>query len=387
MNRKNFFKKPNRIVFKIGSGIIAKRDKKKNYVPEGGLDARVIRRLVDKFAFLQNQGKEIILVSSGAVLAGRNLLKVGPGKTLTIPQKQAAAAIGQSSLVRYYESCFEKHAIKAAQILISRDDFNNRRRFLNIRNTIGTLLANRIVPVINENDTVMVEEIKIGDNDTLSALSAVVAEAELLVILSDVEGLYNADPNLPGPEKPTVIPVIEKITPEVERIAGKSGGPFGIGGMYTKVTAAKQAGEFGIPTAIISGLAPANIDRLFAGEEVGSLFLSRQDPLSSRKHWIAHVLKPFGEIVVDDGARDALVLKGKSLLASGIVEIKGRFEPGAAVSCRDLAGREFARGLVNYNHQDLRKIQGRRNQEIEGILGYKVFDEVIHRNDLVVFTP
>jgi glutamate 5-kinase len=384
MNRKSFFKKAKRIVFKIGSGIIAKRDSEKKYLPAGGLDAEVIRRLVDKFASFHENGKEIILVSSGAVLAGRNCLNLQPGKTLTIPQKQAAAAIGQSSLVRCYESCFEKYGIKAAQILFTRDDFHNRRRFLNIRNTLETLLSNRIVPVINENDTVMVEEIKIGDNDTLSALSAVVSQADILVILSDVEGLYSSDPNRPGPAKAEIISTIEKITPEIEKIAGKSGGPFGIGGMYTKVCAAKQAAEFGIPTAIVSGLDPDNIHRLFTGENIGSIFLSREDRLSSRKHWIAHVLKPSGEIVVDEGAQKALVLNGRSLLATGIVEVRGGFGPGDSVSCKDLSGKEFARGLVNYNHQDLRKIQGMQNDRIEYILGYKVFDEVIHRNDLVI---
>ncbi len=384
MNRKNFFSKAHRIVFKIGSGIIAKRDSEKNYVPGGGVDVAAIETLVDQFASLGKEGKEIILVSSGAVLAGRGSLNVNCGATLTIPQKQAAAAIGQSSLIRYYESSLEKHGIKAAQILFSRDDFNNRRRFLNIRNTLETLLSNRIVPVINENDTVMVEEIKIGDNDTLSALSAVVADADLLVILSDVDGLYSSDPNLSPENKPEIISVIEKITPDIESIAGKSGGPFGIGGMSTKITAAKQASEFGIPTAIISGLDPRNVPRLFGGEKIGSLFLSREDRLSSRKHWIAHVLKPAGEIVVDQGARDALVRKGRSLLASGILEVRGQFEPGSAISCKDGSGKEFARGLTNYNHQELQKIQGRRSDEIESILGYKVYDEVIHRNELVI---
>ncbi len=386
MDRKSFFNKKKRIVFKIGSGIIACHDANKKPVPEGGVHVESIHRLVDKFASLQNQRKEIILVSSGAVLAGRNCLDIPQGKTLTIPQKQAAAAVGQSSLIRYYESHFEKSGIKAAQILFSRDDFNNRRRFLNIRNTVETLLSNRIVPIINENDTVMVEEIKIGDNDTLSALSAVVANADLLVILSDVDGLYTSDPNHSTKEKPEVISVIETITPKIQGIAGKNGGPFGIGGMYTKVTAAKQAREFGIPTAIVNGLDPDNIDKLFAGENIGSLFLSKEDKLSSRKHWIAHVLKPSGEIVVDDGARDALVLKGKSLLATGIAEVKGPFEPGFAVSCKDLSGKEFARGLTNYNDQDLKKIKGCRNNKIEAILGYKVFDEVIHRNDLVILS-
>lgn len=386
MKRKSLFKKAKRIVFKIGSGTIAKRDAEKKYLPGGGLDAAVIQRLVDKFAAFHAAGKKIILVSSGAVLAGRNCLNVPRGKTLTIPQKQAAAAIGQSSLVRCYESCFERYGIKAAQILFTRDDFHNRRRFLNIRNTLETLLSNRIVPVINENDTVMVEEIKIGDNDTLSALSAVVSQADLLVILSDVDGLYSSDPKLPGQARPEIISTIEKITPEIEGIAGKSGGPFGVGGMYTKVSAAKQASEFGIPTAIVNGLDPGNIDRLFSGESIGSLFLSREDRLSSRKHWIAHVLKPSGEIVVDDGAKKALISNGRSLLATGIIDVRGEFEPGASVSCMDLSGKEFARGLVNYNGQELRKIKGTQNERIESILGYKALDEVIHRNDLVILS-
>lgn len=384
MNRKTFFKKTNRVVFKIGSGIIAQRDKKKGILPGGGVDAKIIQRLVDRLIPLVKSGKEIMLVSSGAVLAGRNSLNIGPGKTLTIPQKQAAAAIGQSSLVRYYESCFEKHGYKAAQILFTRDDFKNRRRFLNIRNTLETLLANRIVPIINENDTVMVEEIKIGDNDTLSALSAVVTEADLLVILSDVDGLYSSDPNRSSETRPEIIPVIEKITRKIEGISGKSGGPFGIGGMQTKVSAAKQACEFGIPTVIINGLYPENIDALFSGEERGSLFLSREDKLSSRKHWIAHILKPAGEIVIDNGARDALIEKGRSLLAAGIVEVRGKFEQGSAVSCRDLSGKEFARGLTNYHHQELEKIKGCKTANIEKALGYKVYNEVIHRNDLVI---
>jgi len=384
MNRKQLVKKARRIVLKVGSGIIAMRDARKGYAPNGALDPEVMQALVDQFATLHGQGREIILVSSGAVLAGRSRLNLPRGKALTIPQKQAAAAIGQSSLVRHYESGFEKYGIKAAQILFSRDDFNNRRRFLNIRNTLETLLAGRVVPIINENDTVMVEEIKIGDNDTLSALSAVVTEADLLVILSDVDGLYTSDPNLSGPQRPEIIPVIERITPEIEGIAGRGGGPFSIGGMRTKVSAAKQACAFGIPSLIINGLDPRNIERLFAGKPLGSLFLPRTDKLSSRKHWIAHVLQPSGRIVVDKGASEALLVNGKSLLAAGIVEVQGEFEQGASVSCSDPSGKEFARGLTNYNDRDLRKIKGCRNDRIEGILGFKVFDEVIHRNDLVL---
>jgi glutamate 5-kinase len=281
-----------------------------------------------------------------------------------------------------WEAAFATRNLKVAQVLLTRDDLSNRRRYLNAKHAIMALLEWRVVPVVNENDTVVVDEIKVGDNDNLSALVATLVEADLLVILSDVGGLHTGDPR--RDRSATLIPLVETITPELEAIAG-GGGPLGTGGMATKLAAAKKASASGITTIVADGTHTGVLAALIdAGTEAGTTFLPVSDRLASRKHWIAYTLKPGGSLVVDDGARGAITQHGRSLLPSGVREIRGSFGVGACVHCVGLDGREFARGLVSYSASELDKIKGRHSREIEATLGYKIGDEIIHRDDLVV---
>ena len=264
-------------------------------------------------------------------MAGRERLNL-KRPNLDIPEKQACAAIGQSSLIRSYERSFEKQGLKVAQILLGHDDLENRKRYLNVRHTLEALLEHGVIPIVNENDSVTVDEIKIGDNDTLSANVACMAEAHLLILLSDVDGLYTSDPsqaNKNSDQSPELISHVDRITSKIEQLAGKSKNPLAVGGMSTKVTAAKKTMSFGIPTLIINGLKGDNLKKVFAGSKVGTLFWSGEAKIKDRKHWIAHTLKPAGSIKIDAGARKALVERGKSLLAAGVVKVDGKFEFGA----------------------------------------------------------
>ncbi|MBI1987092.1 MAG: glutamate 5-kinase [Nitrospinae bacterium] len=363
-----------RVVVKVGSGVLTTAGQ--------GLNLSIIEGLVEQMAALQASRVELLLVSSGAVASGLQRLDLKEVPK-SIPQKQAAAAIGQSHLIWIYEKLFGQRGQKVAQILLTHEDLANRARYLNARNTLLTLLHYRVIPIINENDTVAVEEIKFGDNDTLSALVATMMEADLLIILSDVDGLFDGDPR--GNIQARLIPTVAGITAEIEAMAGKSRSRTGIGGMVTKLQAAKKAGALGIMTVIANGKTPLVLSRILEGEQVGTLFLPQKDRLASRKHWIAYTLKPHGQLVVDDGARRALMANGKSLLPKGVVEVRGRFGPGDAVVCYDFQGREFARGLTNYGSRELQAIKGHHTAEIEDILGYRYFDEVIHRDDLVLY--
>jgi len=327
-----------------------------------------------------------VLVSSGAVMAGRNRLNFRE-RYLSIPEKQACAAIGQSFLMSVYEKRFDKVGLKVAQILLGHDDLENRKRYLNAKNTIDTLLEHGVIPIINENDTVSVDEIKIGDNDTLSSEVACLVDSQLLIILSDVDGLYTRDPSKPSgnPEdRPQLIPLVRQVTPEIEKLAGKSGSGLTVGGMYTKVLAAKKAMHFGIPTLVVSGLDMVCLEKIFAGETVGTLFWSGKMKMKSRKHWIAHTLKPVGKITIDAGAKKAIVDHGRSLLPAGVVHVEGSFEFGNAVRILDQSHVEIARGLINYNSRDLDRIKGMKTSAVRGLLGPSFYEEVVHRNDLVV---
>jgi glutamate 5-kinase len=360
-----------RVVVKIGSAVLAGGD--------GGLDHARIDALADEIAAQHAAGREMVVVTSGAVAAGvlRLQLKQRPK---VIPHKQAAAAVGQIGVMSAYESAFGRHGIKVAQVLLTRDDLSSRRRYLNAKHAVMTLLEWRVIPVVNENDTVVVEEIKLGDNDNLSALTAILIEADLLVVLSDVDGLHTADPRaVPGA---ALLPSVDAVTPAIEAMAG-AGGPLGTGGMATKIGAAKKACASGIATVIADGRRPGVLTAVLDGTgDVGTYFRPVADRLAARKQWIAYTLKPHGAIVVDDGARRAVVEQGRSLLPSGLREVRGTFGVGACVQCLDLHGREFARGLVSYSAAELDKIKGRHSREIESTLGYKVSDEVIHRDDL-----
>jgi len=371
--RSELLKPVKRIVIKIGSRVLTDDD--------GALDMAVIATICSDVAALRKQGRQVVVVSSGAIAAGRSELGLTE-KPKTIPQKQAAAAIGQTRLMRAYEESLAPHGLKAAQVLLTSEDLNSRQRFLNARATIDTLLGFGIIPVINENDTVVVDEIKFGDNDNLSALVTNVAESDLLLILTDVEGLYSADP-VSNPDA-QLIPLVHGITRELERAAGGSGSSVGTGGMATKVAAAKKAGKNGVATILIAGKRPGIIAATMRGDQVGTLFLPSGAGMNRRKHWIAYTLKPSGRVIVDDGAREVLQKKGKSLLPSGISGVEGRFERGACVRVCSPDGKEFARGLSDYSSAEIARLAGHKSSEIEQILGYRYADVIIHRDNLVV---
>ncbi len=371
--QRELLKKARRIVVKIGSRVLTSED--------DGLDAGVIGRLAAEIAALRREKREVIIVSSGAVAAGRKALGL-EDKPRTIPQKQAAAAVGQSKLMRSYEEAFSRHGLKVAQLLLTREDLADRQRFLNARATLDTLLGFGIVPVINENDTVAVEEIKFGDNDNLSALVTNLTEAHLLVILTDIDGFYEADPRT-NPDA-RLIPLVKAISREMEQAAGGSGSRVGTGGMITKLAAAKKVGRSGVPTIMLNGKTPGLIGRALAGSEAGTFFLPARQVLNRRKHWIAYTLRPKGRLIVDEGARKVLAQHGRSLLPSGIVGVEGEFERGSCVRVCGPDGVEFARGIADYSRPEIERILGHKSREIEEILGYRYGDEIIHRDNLVV---
>lgn len=361
-----------RVVIKVGSGVIS---------TVGGLEVPMVTRLAEEICALRERGIEVILVSSGAVAAGRGSLGIS-GRPKTIPQKQAAAAIGQPRIMRAYKEVFIRHDRVAAQVLLTRDDLSNRRRYLNAHNTLATLLEYGVTPIVNENDTVVVEEIRFGDNDNLSALVASLMEADLLLILSDVDGFYSGDP---GEDKNArLLPLIERITPEIEAMAGSSRGTLGTGGMQTKLQAAQKAGLAGVPTLIVNGREAGVLRRVFDGEALGSLFLASAPKLNARKRWIALSTKPNGRILLDAGAVRAVAEAGKSLLPTGIVAVDGGFERGDAVYICDESGNPFAVGVASYTCGELEQIKGHRCAEIEAILGYQYEDEAVNRDNLVL---
>ena len=371
--RRKTLGKTRRIVIKVGSSILASVEK--------GLHHEVFSHLAKEISNLKRKGYEVILVSSGAIAAGMEKLgyKTRPQ---SITQKQATAAVGQGRLMNIYESYFSRHQQIVAQILLTHDDLSHRRRFLNARNTLLTLLELGIIPIINENDTVVVDEIKFGDNDNLSALVTNLIEADLLIILTDIEGLCDADPRY-DPQA-HCIPLVEDIDVGMGGVVGDTDGLWSVGGMVSKIEAARKASRSGIPTVIACGTQEGVLHQILKGKEIGTLILPKKEALSSRKHWIAFNLKPKGDIVVDEGAKKAIVQRGKSLLPSGVVKVKGTFGRGDPVSCLGPKAKEFARGLVNYSAIELDKIKGQKTEQIETILGYKYSDEIIHRDDLVV---
>ena len=362
-----------RIVIKIGSRILTGE--------EGDLDHAWISALAAEVSKLRRGGHEVIIVSSGAVAAGRTLLGMN-GRPGSIPQKQAAAAVGQPRLMREYEEAFLSTGSRVAQILLTREDLADRQRFLNARATLDTLLEFGIVPVINENDTVAVEEIKFGDNDNLSALVTNLVDAGLLVIMTDIDGFFDADPRQ-NPEA-KLIPLVRSVTREMERAAGGSGSSVGTGGMATKLAAAKKAGRSGAATLIINGKDPDILSRMFSGEECGTMVLPETISLTSRKHWIAFTLRPHGKVFVDEGAGRVLRQEGRSLLASGVTRVEGSFERGSCIRVCDHEGNEFARGIADYSSSEAERIMGHKSLEIEEILGYRYGDELIHRDNLVL---
>ena len=365
--------KGERLVVKVGSGLL--RD------PDGGLRDEVARHIVRQVVGLCNAGREVILVSSGAIALGIQAL----GQTRmpkAITHQQAAAAIGQGHLIRIYEDLFADVGKQAAQVLLTHDDLRVRRRYLNARNTLLVLLQYDVVPVINENDTVSVDEIRFGDNDVLAAMVCNLVDADRLIILTSVDGLYTADPALDSEAK--LIPRVENID-SIEAMASSATHTTGKGGMASKVRAARMVGTTGVHTHIVNGVEPDSVLRVLAGEVVGTHITPPETPrLSSRKRWIGYALKARGEICVDDGAKWALTNQGRSLLPSGIVAVSGTFFFGDAVYCVDADAHRFAQGLVNYSAAELQAIRGQHTSRIEPILGTKAYDEVIHRDNLVL---
>ncbi|MDQ3259589.1 MAG: glutamate 5-kinase [Burkholderiales bacterium] len=366
-------KQSTRLVVKIGSSLLTNNG--------AGLDHAAIAGWVAQIAELKRLGKQVLLVSSGAVAEG--LQRLGwTRRPHALHELQAAAAVGQMGLVQVYESFFREHGLATAQILLTHDDLAGRKRYLNARSTLLTLLELNVIPVINENDTVATDEIKFGDNDTLGSLVTNLVEADTMIILTDQVGLYTADPRKdPGA---ILVSQAEAGAPELERMAGGAGSRIGSGGMLTKIIAAKRAARSGAHTVIVCGREPNVLLRLAQGEAIGTTLLAKTPTLAARKQWLADHLQVRGKVSLDAGAVKALVQEGKSLLPIGVTALSGEFERGAAVACLDLSGKEIARGLINYSAEETRKILRQPSSEIETILGYVDELELIHRDNLVL---
>nr|WP_321464526.1 glutamate 5-kinase [uncultured Desulfobulbus sp.] len=371
--RQTLFDQAKRVVLKVGSAVLTN---------DNGLDLDIIANIARQVSFLHATGREVILVSSGAVAAGRKRLGIVKTPHEELKVKQALAATGQGLLMQAYEQAFAEFDQSVAQVLLTHADLSNRGRYLNVRNTILTLFEFGVVPIINENDTVSAEELRFSDNDTLGALMTNMIGADMFIILTDVDSLYTGNPSVDSEARP--IYTIASITKDIEKMAGNSTSSLGTGGMMAKIRAAKMVAACGGCSFIGPGKHPEILKTLFSGELVGTFFLPGQGKINRRKHWIAYVLKPQGFVVVDNGARRALVEQGKSLLPSGITEIRGSFPVGAPVHCLDGEGTVIAAGLSNYSSADLERIKGLKSREIFDILGRKEHDEVIHRDNLVL---
>lgn len=365
--------KTKRWVIKIGSSLVTDQGR--------GLDTQAIASWAEQIAQLQEQGKQILLVSSGAVAEG--MARLGWNKRpAALHDLQAAAAVGQMGLIQSYESCFKKHTIHAAQILLTHDDLSHRKRYLNARSTLRTLLKLGTIPIINENDTVATDEIRFGDNDTLAALVANLVEADALIILTDQQGLYTEDPRKnPAAE---LISEGKASDARLHKMAGGSGSHLGMGGMSTKITAAQRAARSGTASLIISGRNEQALTRIASGETMGTLLLPDTEPMAARKQWLASHLKAAGTLQLDAGATKVLTSSGKSLLSVGVTSVTGNFIRGEMVSCVSQDGTEIARGLINYDAIETAKIKGKSSSEIESILGYVDEVELIHRDNLVL---
>jgi len=362
-----------RWVVKIGSALLTNDG--------AGLDRAVLETWVEQMADQRHRGHDLVLVSSGAVAQG--MVRMGwRRRPTTLHQLQAAAAIGQMGLIRAYEDCFACRGLHTAQVLLTRDDLANRERYLNARSTLRTLLGLGVIPVVNENDTVATDELRFGDNDTLAALVANLIEAELLILLTDQEGLFDADPRQdPNAE---LIGETRIDDARLDRVAGESASGLGRGGMVTKVRAARLAARSGCATVIASGRSDETLRRISTGEPIGTLLTPVQGPQAARKQWLAGHLSLRGRLELDDGAVRALRDKGRSLLAVGVKAVYGHFNRGEVVACVDAQGREIARGLVNYDAQDTLRIKGRPSSEFAEVLGYMDDEELIHRDNLVL---
>ena len=372
MSKRRLVQQSKRWIIKIGSALLTNNGK--------GLNREAMAVWVQQIAGLRKRGMEVVLVSSGAVAEG--MIRLGwQERPKSIHSQQAAAAVGQTSLLQSYEQAFQKYSIKTAQILLVHDDLSHRQRYLNARSTLRTLLDLGVLPIINENDTVVTDEIRFGDNDTLAALVANLIEADTLCILTDQSGMYDADPRRNSAAKP----IFEKaaMDDDLDAMAG-AGGALGRGGMISKVRAARLAARSGCNTLVVGGGIENVIDRVSAGEMLGTLLYADQQPIAARKRWLAGQLQARGRLILDEGAVQVLRENGTSLLPVGVSMVEGFFSRGDVVCCHDMSGQEVARGLVNYNSDDSRKIVGQPSGKIEALLGYKDFDELIHRDNLVL---
>ncbi len=367
-----FFEKAKRVVIKIGSGVLT---------TDNGLNTRVIKSVARQISALMDRRIEVVLVSSGAMASG--IKKIGlPKRPADIPGRQAVAAVGQAGLMLAWEKAFEKYDKKVAQILLTQDDLNSRKRYLNARNTIYTLLSWNVVPIVNENDTVVIDEIKVGDNDNLSAMITLLMDADILINLTDIDGLYTRDPRKYADAE--LISKVTVIDRKIEKLAGHIPGALGTGGMLSKIKAARKVTGAGIPMIIARGEQQDIISHLFEGQSFGTFFIPGSSRLPSRKCWIAFTLTPNGSIKIDDGAKKALIERGKSLLPIGVIDVEGDFGVGACVAFYDTDNTKIGIGLVNYSASDIRKIKGLKSSQVAEKLGDKPYDEVVHRDNLAI---
>jgi len=361
-----------RIVIKVGSSLLTN--------PETGIDNDMVKAIAAQVNALRESGVQVCLVSSGAVALGR--VHLGwLGKALSVHEKQAAAAVGQPWLMEAYRQAFAFYGVQVAQMLLTKDDLRHRRRYLNASNTSETLFSAGVVPIVNENDTVVVEEIKFGDNDNLGALVSLVVDADLLLMVTDVDGLFDANPTENADAKRCSM--IAHLTEEVMAMAGDVGSQFGTGGMLSKLKAADISTRGGVAAAIVNGREPNVMGKLMSGEDMGTLILSREDRQSRRQHWIVDVLHAAGQLIVDHGAAEALRHDGRSLLPIGVIEVRGKFDKGECIEVLE-GNRVIAKGLSNYHSDDLQRIKGLDSKNIEAVLGYLDFSSVIHRDNLVL---
>jgi len=369
--RQTLFDKAKRVVIKVGSAVLTSRE---------GLNFEIIDNLAKQLSFLKSTGREVILVTSGAVAAGIKQLGMEKNVNRELKVQQALAALGQGLLMQAYEQAFSRYDSYVAQVLLTHDDLSHRDRYLNVRNTILTLFEMGVVPIINENDTVSVEELRFGDNDTLGALISNMIGADMYIILTDVDGLCTSNPLQDPDAKPVY--TVTKIDRRVEEMASNTTSSLGKGGMQSKIRAAKMVSVCGGSSFIGPGKKKNILQELFSGDLVGTFFLPNSEKIKQKKHWIGYVLKPQGQLILDDGACYALTNKGRSLLPSGILEVIGTFGIGASVQCLNKEKKVIAVGLVNYDSKDTSTIKGRKSSEIIGLLGFKDSDVIIHRDNL-----
>ena len=363
-----------RIVVKVGTSTLTNEN--------GHLDIEKIRKIVLELSNLQDKGYDVILVSSGAVGAGMGLLNINE-KPKTLAEKQMLSAVGQVSLMQIYQTLFKEHNKIVGQLLLTKEEFSNRKRYLNMRNVCNAFLKRKIIPIINENDAIVSNalKIKVGDNDTMSALVSGLIDADLLIILSDIDGLYNKNPR--KYEDANLIHIVGDINEDIKKMAGAEGSKFGTGGMITKIIAAEMVTKIGTSLVIASGDEPKNITRIVEKENIGTLFVKKNKKISLRKYWLAYGPSKEGALTIDNGAKSALK-NGKSLLSVGIKSVEGTFDKGAIVEIEDLKGKVIATGISNYSSQEINLIKGEQSENIEEILGYKYDDAVIHIDNVAM---